>query len=181
MIWKTVSSLYLYKKTTEKNVPSQYLLILNQLGDINELSSCKECSVAHPTMCQCFVSQPLEITCKLFTYFGKQSSVRYGVGEELSEFGSMPFCLIDSVHFLREAFHSLMRSQILSVDFSICVTDIMFRKLFYVPLCSRLFPLFCSIRISLYGFILRSLIQLNFIFMQGERYGSIYIYLFFLT
>jgi hypothetical protein len=42
---------------------------------------------------------------------------------------------------------------------------------------SRLFPNFSSIRFSVSGFMLRSLIHLNLSFVQSNKYGSIFIFL----
>mgnify|MGYP007133048323 CR=1 FL=1 len=42
---------------------------------------------------------------------------------------------------------------------------------------SRLFPTFSSIRFSVSGFMLRSLIHLDLSFVQGDKYGSIFIFL----
>jgi hypothetical protein len=46
-----------------------------------------------------------------------------------------------------------------------------------VPMSSRLFPTFCSIRFIISGFMLRSLIHLDLSFVQGDKYGSIFILL----
>jgi hypothetical protein len=43
-----------------------------------------------------------------------------------------------------------------------------------VSIISRLFPTFSSIRLSVSGFMLRSLIYLDLIFVQGDKYGSIF-------
>jgi hypothetical protein len=44
-------------------------------------------------------------------------------------------------------------------------------------MCSRRFPTFSSIRFSVYGFMLRYLVQLNWYFLLGDKYGSILILL----
>ena len=46
-----------------------------------------------------------------------------------------------------------------------------------MPMCSRLFPIFSSIRFSVFGFMLKSLIHLDLSFVQGDKYGSICILL----
>jgi hypothetical protein len=46
-----------------------------------------------------------------------------------------------------------------------------------VPMSLRLFPTFSSIRLSVSGFMLRSLIHLHLSFVQGDKYGSIFIFL----
>ena len=67
-----------------------------------------------------------------------------------------------------------MRSHLLIVDLSACATGIgvLFRKLFPVQMCPRLFPTFSSVRFSVSGFMLRSLIQLNLSYEHSDRYGS---------
>ena len=42
-------------------------------------------------------------------------------------------------------------------------------------MCSSIFSTFSSVRFSVVGFMLRSLIHLNLSFVQGDRYGSIFI------
>jgi hypothetical protein len=46
-----------------------------------------------------------------------------------------------------------------------------------VSMHSRLFPTFSSVRVNVSGFMLRSLIQLDLSFMQGDKHGSICILL----
>jgi hypothetical protein len=46
-----------------------------------------------------------------------------------------------------------------------------------VPMSSRLFPTFSSIRFGESGFMLRSLIYLDLSFVQGDKYGPIFILL----
>ena len=48
----------------------------------------------------------------------------------------------------------------------------LFRKLYHVPLCSRLPLTFSSISASVTEFLLKPLIHLDFIFVQGDRYES---------
>jgi hypothetical protein len=55
---------------------------------------------------------------------------------------------------------------------------VVFRKISPVPMHSRLFPTFSSIRFSVSGFILRSLIHLDLNFVQGDKYVSICIRLY---
>jgi hypothetical protein len=54
---------------------------------------------------------------------------------------------------------------------------VLFRKLFAVLMCLRLFPTFPSIRFSVFSFVLMSLIHLDLSFVQFDRYGSINILL----
>jgi hypothetical protein len=53
----------------------------------------------------------------------------------------------------------------------------LFRKFAPVPMSSRLFPNFSSIRFSVSGFMYWSLIHLDLSFVQGDKYGSIFILL----
>ena len=56
--------------------------------------------------------------------------------------------------------------------FSLCVAGVIFRKWFPVSMHSSVLPTFSSIRFSVAGFMLRSLIHLDLNFMHGDRYGS---------
>ena len=53
----------------------------------------------------------------------------------------------------------------------------LFKKFPSVPMSSRLFPTFSSIRLSVSGFMLRPLIHSNLSSVQGDNYGSIFIFL----
>ena len=52
-----------------------------------------------------------------------------------------------------------MKVYLLMVHLCVCANSALFRKSFPVPVNSRLFPTFSSIRFSLSGFMLRSLIH----------------------
>jgi hypothetical protein len=69
---------------------------------------------------------------------------------------------------------SCMRCHSSIVDLT--AIGVLFWKLSPVPMSSRQFPTFCSIRFSLSGFTLRSLIHLNLSFVKDDRYGSICIF-----
>ena len=77
------------------------------------------------------------------------------------------------IFFALQKLLSFMRSHLLICDLSTCTIGVLFKKLSSVPICSRLFPTFSSIRFSISGFILRSLIHLSFV--QCDRYEYIYI------
>ena len=64
-----------------------------------------------------------------------------------------------------------MKSQS-SIDLKARATGVLFRKLFPIPMCSRIFPTFSSLIFSLLGFLLGSLIHLDLNFVQGDKYGS---------
>jgi hypothetical protein len=72
---------------------------------------------------------------------------------------------------------SFMRSHLSILDHRAWAIGILFRKFPHLPMSSRLFPNFSSIRFSVSGFMLRSLIYLNLSFLQCEKYGSIFIFL----
>jgi hypothetical protein len=55
---------------------------------------------------------------------------------------------------------------------------VLFRKFHPVPMSSRLFHTFSSIRFSVSGFRLRTLSHLHLSFVQGDKYGSIFIFLY---
>ena len=63
------------------------------------------------------------------------------------------------------------------VALSIYSTDAIFRTWSSVPMHSRILFTFSSIKFSVTGFIVRSLIYLDLIFVHGDRYGSTGIFL----
>jgi hypothetical protein len=78
-----------------------------------------------------------------------------------------------TVFLVLQKLFSFMRSHLSIVDLIAWATGILFRKLSLVPMCSRLFSTFSSIRFSVSVFMLRSLIHLDLSFVQGDKYGSI--------
>jgi hypothetical protein len=77
------------------------------------------------------------------------------------------------VLFVLEKLCSFKWFHLLIIDLSDCDIGILFRKSYHVPVHSRLFPTFFSIRFNISGFILRCLIHLDCSFVQGDKYGSI--------
>ncbi|KAL6071867.1 hypothetical protein STEG23_008824 [Scotinomys teguina] len=69
------------------------------------------------------------------------------------------------VSFALQKLFSFMRSHLLIVDLSVCAIDVMFWKLSLVPVHSKLFLTFSSIKFSMSGFMLRSLIHLDLSFV----------------
>jgi hypothetical protein len=65
-----------------------------------------------------------------------------------------------------EAFQ-FMRSNSLVDNLSAYTTDVLFRKLPPVPMCSRIFPALFSIRCKVFSFMLRSLIPSDLSFCPG--------------
>ena len=70
-----------------------------------------------------------------------------------------------------------MSSHLLIVDLRAWAIGVPFRKISPVPMCSRFFPIFSSIRLSASGFMWRSLIQVDLSFVQRDKIGSIWILL----
>ena len=50
----------------------------------------------------------------------------------------------------------------------VCASGVIFRKWFPMPICSRLLPTFSSMRFSMVGFMLMSLIHLDLSFVHGD-------------
>ena len=86
-------------------------------------------------------------------------------------------CLIDGVLCLIEALHFHEVSFIYFVDLRARAIGVLFRKLSHVSMSLRLFPTYSSIRSSVSGFMLRSLIHLDLTFVQSGKYGFIFILL----
>ena len=82
-----------------------------------------------------------------------------------------------TVSFTLQKLLSFRRFHLLIVVLSVCVTGVIFRKWSPVPIHSNLLPTFSSVRFSVAGFMLRSLMHLGFNFVHGDRYGSIFIHL----
>ena len=100
-------------------------------------------------------------------YFEDQPSVKCGA-EDLCPLCKLPFCLIDSILCLKEVF-SFMRSHLLFVALRVYATGVIFRKWCPLPMGSRLLSTLFSIRFSVTGFMLKSLIQMYLIFVHGDR------------
>ena len=66
-----------------------------------------------------------------------------------------------TVSFALQKLFSFRRSHLLIVFFSVCAAGVIFRKWSPVPMCSSVLPTFSSIRFSVAGFMLRSLIRLD--------------------
>ena len=74
------------------------------------------------------------------------------------------FVLLTMFFALQKLF-SFRRSHLLTVSLSVCAAEVIFRKWFPVPIRSSLLLSFFSIRFSVAGFTLRSLIHLNLSFV----------------
>ena len=79
-----------------------------------------------------------------------------------------------TVSFALQKLLSFRRSHLFTVVFIVCVTGVIHRKWSPVVMCCRLLPTFSSLRFSVVGFILKSLIHLDLSFVHGDRYGSIF-------
>ncbi|XP_060229617.1 uncharacterized protein LOC132649570 isoform X2 [Meriones unguiculatus] len=82
-----------------------------------------------------------------------------------------------TVSFALQKLFSFMKSHLLIVALRACAVGVLFRKFSPVPMSSRVFPTFFSSRFNVSGSMLRSLIHLDFSFVQDEKYGSIFIFL----
>ena len=80
-----------------------------------------------------------------------------------------------TVSFALQKLFSFRRAHLLIVSLSVCAAGV--RKWSPVPMSSSVLPTFSSIRFSVVGFMLRSLIHLDLNFVHGDRYGSIFILL----
>lgn len=70
-----------------------------------------------------------------------------------------------------------MMSHLLMVSLSACTISVLFSKPSSVPMSSRLFSTYSSIRIRVSGLIFRYLIHMELNFLQCDKYESIYILL----
>ena len=75
--------------------------------------------------------------------------------------------------FALQKIFNFMRLHLLSVDLSAWAISVLFRKSYPVPMSSRPSPTLSSIRFNVSQFMLRTLIQLELSFVQGDKYGSI--------
>lgn len=82
------------------------------------------------------------------------------VGEELLPFYMLAHCLINGVLCFSKAF-SFMGSHLLNVDVSTYPVNNLFIKFSPLTICSRVFPIFSSIKFNVSGFMLRSLNNLE--------------------
>ena len=72
---------------------------------------------------------------------------------------------------------SFRRSHLLIIALSVFATEVIFRKWSPVPMHASVLHTFFSMRLSVIGFMLRSLIYLFLSFVHGNRYKSIFILL----
>ena len=74
-----------------------------------------------------------------------------------------------TMSFAFQKLFSFRRSHLLIVSLSVCAAGVIFRKWSPVPMRSSVLPTFSSIRFSVAGFMLRSLIHLDLSFVHGDR------------
>jgi hypothetical protein len=103
-------------------------------------------------------------------------SIGCGVSEDFSPIYRLPICLIDYVLCLTEPFQ-FHRSHLLILDLKSWAIGVLFKKIPPMPMRSRLITTFSFMRFSVSGFMLKSLIHLDLSFVQGDKYGSIYVLL----
>ena len=91
---------------------------------------------------------------------------------------SLGFCFVLlTVSFALQKLFNFMRSHLSTVDLRAQAISVLFRTFPPVPMCSRLYPHFLSIRFSVSRFMWKSLFHLDFSFVQGDKNGSICILL----
>ena len=112
---------------------------------------------------------------EFFVYFGDQT-FDVGLVKIFSHSVGCCFVLL-TVSFALQKLFSFRRSHLLTVSLSACAAGVIFRKWYSVPTCSSVFPTFSSIRFSVVGFMLRSLIHLYLSFVHAGRYWCILILL----
>ena len=82
-----------------------------------------------------------------------------------------------TMSFVFQKLLSFRRSHLLIVSLSVCDTGAIFKKWSPVPMCSSVLPNFSSMRFSVVGFMLKTLIHLELNFVHGDRRESICILL----
>ena len=91
---------------------------------------------------------------------------------------SVGFCFVLlTMSFALQKLYSFRMSHLLIVSLSVCAAGVIFRKWPPVPMHSSVLHTFSSVRFSVAGFMLRSLIHLDLSFVHGDRYGFIFILL----
>jgi hypothetical protein len=81
--------------------------------------------------------------------------------------------------FALQKVSSFMESHLSIVDLRAWAIGVLFKKSYPtpIPMNLRLFSTLSSIRINVYSFILSSLIYFDLSFVQGDKYGTIFIFL----
>ena len=80
---------------------------------------------------------------------------------------SIRCCFVQMIVSLQKVF-SFMKSHLLIIDHNVHTYTVLLREAFPVPMSTRLFHTFSSIRFSVSGDMLRSLIHLDLNFVQGN-------------
>ena len=75
--------------------------------------------------------------------------------------------------FALQKLFSFIQCHLFTGDVIACAIDALFRKFSAVPMCSRLFLTFSSVRFSVSGFYLRSFVHFPLGFVHCDRYGPI--------
>ena len=87
-----------------------------------------------------------------------------------------PFVLL-SVSFTFQKLCSFMRFHLSVVDLRVWAICVLFRDLSPVPMHSKVFPTFSSMKFSVSSFMLSSLVHLDLSFVQDDKYRSMFILL----
>jgi hypothetical protein len=99
-----------------------------------------------------------------------------GLVKILSKSVDGPFVLL-TVSFALQKLCNFMRSHVLILDLTAQAIAVLFRNFSAMAIPSRLSPTFSSINFSVSGFMWPSLIHLDLSFVQGDKNGSIRIFL----
>jgi hypothetical protein len=75
--------------------------------------------------------------------------------------------------FALQQLFGFIKSHVLIADFSACAISVLFRRLSPKPVCLRLFSNLNSVKLSVSGFMLKSLIHVDLSFVQGDKYEYI--------
>ena len=109
----------------------------------------------------------------LSSFYILEISPLYGVGlVKIFSYSIGCHFVLLTVSFALQKLFSFRRSHLLIVSLSVCAAGVLFRKWFPVSMHSSVLPTFSSMRFSVAGFMLRSLIHLDLSFVHGDRYGS---------
>lgn len=77
-------------------------------------------------------------------------------------FCTRSFCSINGDFSLLKAF-SIMWSHLISASLNICSTDVLFKTMYSLPMCSRLFPIFSSMITIIYDFNIFNPLGMSFV------------------
>ena len=80
-----------------------------------------------------------------------------------------------TMSFALQKLLSFRRSHLLIFSPSVCATEVIIFRMYFLCQCTQVYFPLCLLRFSVVCFMLRSLIHLDLNFVHGNRYGSIFI------